>query len=134
MYMWVLLDILYFVAFNQPVLSNYLLLPLAVVLQNSSLVYVTLLPRYGKPVFVESKLIFPFIIECVAYGYILLLPSYYCLDLAYLWFIVNFGRLLCCKFLPLYTIWSLSSVVIHLVFFSWLTLPFTVLRLLSEVV
>jgi hypothetical protein len=133
MYEVAIIDLLYFLAIIEPIFCNYILLPLCVMLNSHELAYVVLFPRYGR-VAIKGKLILPFLVECLAYTYILILPPYYCLDLAYLWFIINIGRLLFCGSLPLYTTWSLSASLIHIIFFSWVTLPFTILRLISEII
>jgi len=135
MYEIVVFNLLYFLAIVEPIFCNYVLLPLCLLLNSQHLAYIALLPRYGKLVLSqETKFIIPLLVECVAYSYIIMLPQYYILDVTYVWFIINIGRVITCGSLPLYTTWSLFGCVIHIVFFSWLTLPFTMLRLISEII
>jgi len=104
---------------------------------------VLLLPRYSKTVLKDFKLVYPFAMECLACLYLQLLLSfvnyndynYYIVDLAQLWSVISVGRLVTCYDIRLYTVWSLvATPVLHLFLASWLTLPYTALRLLSEII
>lgn len=132
--MYVFSELIYFLAVTHPIIANYILLPVSLLFSDINVfTQAWLVPRYTT-LAVKGEHIVPFSLELMAYIYTWVLSSSQLSSLCQIWLFINAGRVLFHKSLPLYTIWSFSGILIHVLSFSWLSLPFTLLRLLSEII